>query len=248
MATLLENLRALGTGRVLDEVLAMVLDSAIEVTGAERGFIMLAREQLLEFKLARARGKVTLPGRTFETSLKISGPVHMRNFESGGSTYAGIRSAWTVPRSNGDTTVYLGYGVGTVAAWAGMVYRESGSNIPANDPALTWITRRMFPAGETNEARFNKLFGYVGSNTTAGGAPALKYTALTIKTDDDAGEVTKSSNVTTLAGRKLHHLEFNNICEGLRVSATVTANPQNDMAQEWIVLDGENFGDRDSGL
>jgi sigma-B regulation protein RsbU (phosphoserine phosphatase) len=72
MAALLEGLRALGSGRVLDEVLAMVLDSAIEVTGAERGFIMLAnREGLLEFKLARARGKVTLSGRTFETSRKI---------------------------------------------------------------------------------------------------------------------------------------------------------------------------------
>ncbi len=57
---------------MLDEVLAMVLDSAIEVTGAERGFIMLAnREKMLEFKLARARGKVTLSGRTFETSRKI---------------------------------------------------------------------------------------------------------------------------------------------------------------------------------
>src|SRR6185503_17691974 len=56
MATLLEGLRAMGTGRVLDEVLAMVLDSAIEVTGAERGFIMLANDKLLEFKLARARG------------------------------------------------------------------------------------------------------------------------------------------------------------------------------------------------
>src|SRR5262252_2036685 len=71
MAALLEGLRALGSGRVLDEVLAMVLDSAIEVTGAERGFIMLANEKVLEFKLARARGKVTLPGRTFETSRKI---------------------------------------------------------------------------------------------------------------------------------------------------------------------------------
>ena len=74
MAALLEGLRALGSGRVLDEVLAMVLDSAIEVTGAERGFIMLAnreRDELLEFKLARARGKVTLSGRTFETSRKI---------------------------------------------------------------------------------------------------------------------------------------------------------------------------------
>jgi sigma-B regulation protein RsbU (phosphoserine phosphatase) len=74
MAALLEGLRALGSGRVLDEVLAMVLDSAIEVTGAERGFIMLANRDgdgLLEFKLARARGKVTLSGRTFETSRKI---------------------------------------------------------------------------------------------------------------------------------------------------------------------------------
>jgi len=74
MSALLEGLRALGSGRVLDEVLAMVLDSAIEVTGAERGFIMLAnreRGELLEFKLARARGKVTLSGRTFETSRKI---------------------------------------------------------------------------------------------------------------------------------------------------------------------------------
>src|SRR5882724_7353264 len=70
MAALLEGLRALGSGRVLDEVLAMVLDSAIEVTGAERGFIMMANrdQQQLEFKLARARGKVTLSGRTFETS------------------------------------------------------------------------------------------------------------------------------------------------------------------------------------
>src|SRR5437867_4495074 len=72
MSALLEGLRALGSGRVLDEVLAMVLDSAIEVTGAERGFIMLAnREKLLEFKLARAPGKVPLPGLTFETSRKI---------------------------------------------------------------------------------------------------------------------------------------------------------------------------------
>jgi sigma-B regulation protein RsbU (phosphoserine phosphatase) len=72
MAALLEGLRALGSGRVLDEVLALVLDSAIEVTSAERGFIMLAsRDGQLEFTLARARGKVTLPGRTFATSRKI---------------------------------------------------------------------------------------------------------------------------------------------------------------------------------
>ena len=71
-AAILEMLRGLGSSRVLDEVLVLVLDSAIEVTGAERGFVMLAnQDRHLEFKLARARGKVTLPGRTFETSRKI---------------------------------------------------------------------------------------------------------------------------------------------------------------------------------
>jgi len=72
MAALLEGLRALGSGRVLDEVLALVLDSAIEVTGAERGFIMLADAHgALEFTMARSRGKVTLSGRSFETSRRI---------------------------------------------------------------------------------------------------------------------------------------------------------------------------------
>jgi hypothetical protein len=56
IAALLEGLRALGSGRVLDEVLALVLNSAIDVTGAERGFIMLANKSgQLEFKLARAK-------------------------------------------------------------------------------------------------------------------------------------------------------------------------------------------------
>jgi phosphoserine phosphatase RsbU/P len=72
VAALLEGLRALGSGRVLDDVLALVLDSALEVGGAERGFIMLAGpNDELEFKLARARGRMTLSGSTFETSRKI---------------------------------------------------------------------------------------------------------------------------------------------------------------------------------
>lgn len=73
IAALLDGLRALGSGRVLDDVLALVLDSAIEVSGAERGFIMLAGvdNNELEFKLARSRGRITLPGNTFATSRKI---------------------------------------------------------------------------------------------------------------------------------------------------------------------------------
>ena len=81
VASLLQGLHALGSGRVLDEVLALVLDSAIDVTGAERGFIMLANRGELEFKLARGRHlqhhpvAVTLPGRSFATSHKIPDAV-----------------------------------------------------------------------------------------------------------------------------------------------------------------------------
>jgi sigma-B regulation protein RsbU (phosphoserine phosphatase) len=76
LAALLEGLRALGSGRVLDEVLALVLDAAIDVAGAERGFIMLSpkadsKGTELEMKLARAKGRVTLPGTGFKTSRKI---------------------------------------------------------------------------------------------------------------------------------------------------------------------------------
>jgi serine phosphatase RsbU (regulator of sigma subunit)/pSer/pThr/pTyr-binding forkhead associated (FHA) protein len=72
IAALLEGLRALGSGRVLDDVLALVMDSAIEVSRAERGFIMLASPSgELEFKIARQKGRVMLSGNTFATSLKI---------------------------------------------------------------------------------------------------------------------------------------------------------------------------------
>jgi len=73
LTTLLDRLRGLGPARVLDEVLVLVMDSAIDATGAERGFIMLANPKgKLEFKIARARGKVTLSGQSsFATSQKI---------------------------------------------------------------------------------------------------------------------------------------------------------------------------------
>jgi serine phosphatase RsbU (regulator of sigma subunit) len=72
IAALLDGMRALGSGKVLDEVLSLVLDLAIDVSGAERGFVMLADKRgELEFKIARGQGQVTLPGRSFATSLKI---------------------------------------------------------------------------------------------------------------------------------------------------------------------------------
>jgi serine phosphatase RsbU (regulator of sigma subunit) len=61
MNALLAGLGALGSSHALDEVLAIVLDSALELTGAERGFILLADPTgALSLRLARARGGVTL--------------------------------------------------------------------------------------------------------------------------------------------------------------------------------------------
>lgn len=72
LTTLLDRLRGLGSSRVLEEVLVLVMDSAIDATGAERGFIMLASPKgELEFKIARARGQITLSGKSFATSQKI---------------------------------------------------------------------------------------------------------------------------------------------------------------------------------
>jgi phosphoserine phosphatase RsbU/P len=72
ITALLAGFRALGSGRVLQDVLALVLDASIEISGAERAFIMLAgSDGALEFKLARGRAKQMLTDLTFATSRKI---------------------------------------------------------------------------------------------------------------------------------------------------------------------------------
>jgi serine phosphatase RsbU (regulator of sigma subunit)/pSer/pThr/pTyr-binding forkhead associated (FHA) protein len=128
MAAILNGLRALGSGRVLDEVLTLVIDSALEVTKAERGVVMMpdANGELV-FKTARASGGVTLSGTAFTVSSKIPREV----FETGtgkivgdlldgdlasahGGTIAiGIRHVLCVPlrvfsRGGGDTTHIIG--------------------------------------------------------------------------------------------------------------------------------------------
>ena len=76
-ASLLAGLRAVGAARVLDHVLDVVLDAAIEVSGAERGFIMLVTaDGTLEFRRGRGRRRVSLPGSQFKTSHKIPEEVY----------------------------------------------------------------------------------------------------------------------------------------------------------------------------
>jgi sigma-B regulation protein RsbU (phosphoserine phosphatase) len=72
ITAMLEGFRALGSGRVLQDVLALVLDAALDLSGAERAFIMLSGQDAeLEFKLARSRDKQTLTDTTFKISQKI---------------------------------------------------------------------------------------------------------------------------------------------------------------------------------
>jgi sigma-B regulation protein RsbU (phosphoserine phosphatase) len=113
IGALLEGLRALGSGRVLDDVLSLVLDSAIDVGSAERGFIMLANPATseLEFKMARGRGRITLSGSSFATSRKIpeevfrtGEPRDVRDLLDGelkdvhmGTVALGIRNVLCVP-------------------------------------------------------------------------------------------------------------------------------------------------------
>ena len=74
MNALLNGLRALGSSGVLDEVLAIVLDSALDVTGAERGFILMPDDTgELALTIARGRGRIALP--SAQTSRRIPDEV-----------------------------------------------------------------------------------------------------------------------------------------------------------------------------
>ena len=102
LTTLLDQLRGLGSARVLDEVLVLVMDSAIDATGAERGFIMLANAKgELEFKIARARGKVTLSGKSFATSQKIPQEVFATGRDRIVADLAGRRPGRAASRHGG---------------------------------------------------------------------------------------------------------------------------------------------------
>ncbi len=69
---LLAALRALSSISLLDDLLALVVDTAIELTSAERGFIMLREEDgELSFRCARNKYRRALDGSSFQTSRRI---------------------------------------------------------------------------------------------------------------------------------------------------------------------------------
>ena len=76
IAMLLETFRALSSIPLLDDLLALVVDTAIELTGAERGFIMLKDEGgKLTFRCARNNYKRPLDGSSFQTSRRVPDEV-----------------------------------------------------------------------------------------------------------------------------------------------------------------------------
>ena len=76
MTELLERLRALGSGRLVQDVLALVLDAALEMTRADRGFIMLAAgDGRLEFRMGRGPAGHALN----DTTLRPAGRCQTRS-------------------------------------------------------------------------------------------------------------------------------------------------------------------------
>jgi sigma-B regulation protein RsbU (phosphoserine phosphatase) len=73
---LLATIRALSSIPLLDDLLSLVLDTAIELTGADRGFIMLKESDgHLGFKCARNNYKRPLDGSSFQTSRRVPDEV-----------------------------------------------------------------------------------------------------------------------------------------------------------------------------
>ncbi|MFN7997810.1 MAG: SpoIIE family protein phosphatase [Bryobacteraceae bacterium] len=77
LRAILEVARTLQSGFSTQEVLNSVVDAALAVTGAERGFLLLRRGSELENRVARSRGGTTLS----ETELRVPRRVIQRALE-----------------------------------------------------------------------------------------------------------------------------------------------------------------------
>ena len=74
---LLATIRALSSIPLLDDLLSLVVDTAIELTGADRGFIMLKESDgHLGFRCARNNYKRPLDGSSFQTSRRVPDEVY----------------------------------------------------------------------------------------------------------------------------------------------------------------------------
>lgn len=183
-----------------------------------------------------------------EAGPRVAGMVAMRNVSGG--ALAVPRSAWSVIRNTGVAEVFLGYGAsgaGSTAAGAGQVWRETGNTIPASEARMSFSTRRFYLAGMGHEWKLNEMYGYAGLNSLPQ-ASTIVYATDNRKTDYN-GSYVNSKTYTIDSGTPLtllHKVNFNQMCEGMLVNATVSG--EGSYAQEYLILDGEDFGLEDSGL
>jgi hypothetical protein len=183
---------------------------------------------------------------------RVAGFVTMENDNNlaGGSRRRAVpKSAWALPRSTGRTDVYIGYGTAVSATGtevgAGMVYRETGTNIPAKTSTMSYATRRMFLAGMGNEWKLGELYGYCGLVTWAGSPGSVEYEVNNRKTNSTAVS-TVGKTFAFASSELLHKVNFSQMLEGAVITALITG--EGTYAQEYLILDGEDFGLEDSGL
>jgi signal transduction histidine kinase len=72
LETILSVVRKINTSLVLSDVLELVLDEAIRITKADRGFLMLAdRERTLKFAVGRTAGGKSIQAESFQVSSSV---------------------------------------------------------------------------------------------------------------------------------------------------------------------------------
>ena len=178
-------------------------------------------------------------------NFKVSGPVHVRNYDAGSGNFADVYSACAVPRSTGNTAIYIGYGgtaAGQTAAGAGAVYFEKATSLPSQDATAQYTTRRIYKAGMSGEWMLGELYGYVGSYT---GSPLLTYSFKGTKTND-TGETSRGSKAVTLAGQPMHRVSPKVQVEGLRINCVVSG-ADSTFQKQMLIFDSTDYGLEDSG-
>jgi len=142
LRAILEVARSLQTGLSLQDVLNSVVDAALAITGAERGFLLLRKGAELETRVARNRQGATLPasdlrvpGRVIKRALEQRRDLLSMNFDPQGTgefrpersvVDLELRSVISVPlvrisKVHGDATNV----VSTAEETAGVLYMDS---------------------------------------------------------------------------------------------------------------------------
>jgi hypothetical protein len=121
---------------------------------------------------------------------------------------------------------------------------ETGSTIPAEDPSYAYRTRRLYLADKGNEWKLDELYNYISSMS---GTQGIQVTLLNLMTNATA-EASVAQPTYSLNGQILHYFATNTgAAEGLRIQFAVTGG-HDDIAEEFLILEGQGFGQQDSKL